>query len=263
MKKNIANKISALCVILIIAAGCKAHKPLVAAPVSTAPVAVDNTKANTLAAIKGRQLSFTTFSGKASTSLNIDNNNNNVTMNIRIDHGKQIWVSVTALLGLEVARASITPDSIKIINKLQGVYIKKPFSYIHTYAGKQVNFATVEALLTGNAVPALLTTDAELQRAGVTITLSGKLEQLIYTMLFNPDMKLTQLNLGNVQLAQSLQVNNSEFVQVDNRVLPSQIAIASDLKGKKISVNLHYTKVELDRMLEYPFNIPETYTPAN
>ena len=244
--------------------GCKARKQMVAAPVVTVPaVADDNSPANTLAAIKAKQLNFNTFSGKASTSLNIDNNSNNVTMNIRIDHGKQIWVSITALLGIEVARAAITPDSIKIINKLQGVYIKKPFSYIHTYAGKQVNFTTVESLLTGSAAPSLLTTDADIQRNSGNIAVSGKLEQLIYTLLFNPELKLSQLNLGNAGQGQSLQVNNSNFIQADNRILPSQIDIASNIKEKKITINLRYTKVELDRQLEYPFNIPETYTPAN
>ncbi len=237
---------------------------MVTAPVVTAPpVVVDNSTANTIAAIKSRQLTFNTFSGKASADLNIDNDNRGVSMNIRIDRGKRIWVSITALLSIEVARALITPDSIKIINKIQGVYIKKPFSYVHTYAGKQVNYTTLESLLTGNAVPELLSTDADLQKGDNTITLSGKLQQLLYKTIFNPDMKVSQLNLSNNEQQQSLQVNNSNFVLVDGRTLPSQINISSSLKEKKIAVKLEYSKVELDRVLEYPFNIPETYTPAN
>lgn len=264
MRKNIANKIAVLCCAVIIATGCKARKQMMAAPVTTAPpVVADNSKANTIAAIKSRQLNFNTFSGKASAALDIDNNSNNVTMNIRIDRGKQIWVSITALLGIEVARASITPDSIRIINKLQGVYIKKPFNYVHTYAGKQVNYTTIESLLTGKAVPELVSMDADLQKADNNITLSGKMQQLLYKMLFNPDMKLAQLDLSDSVQQQSLTVTNSNFVLVEGRTLPSQINIGSNLKGKKIAVNLEYSKVELDRALEYPFNIPETYTPAN
>lgn len=264
MRRNIANKIAAVCCVVVIATGCKARKQLVTAPVATTPPAVlYNSKANTISAIKSKQLVFNTFSGKASAALNIDNNNNNVTMNIRINHGKQIWVSITALLGIEVARASITPDSIKIINKLQGVYIKKPFSYVHAYAGKQVNYTTVESLLTGNAIPELLSTDADLQNVDNTVSLSGKLQELLYKMMFNPDMKLAQLDLSDSAQQQSLQVKNSDFVLADGRTLPSKIAIGSSLKGKQISVNLQFSKIELDRTLEYPFNIPETYTPAN
>jgi len=263
MKRNIASKIAAICLVVVAATGCKARK-MVTAPVTTAPpVVVDNTKANTIAMIKSRQLVFNTFSGKAGAELNIDNDNNNVTMNIRIDHGKRIWVSITALLSFEVARALITPDSIKIINKLQGVYIKKPFSYVHNYAGKQVNYTTVESLLTGNAVPELLSVEADVQKVDNSITLSGTMQQLLYKLIFNPEMKVSQLNLSNNEQQQSMQVTNSNFVLVEGRTLPSQINIGSNLKGKKISVKLEYSKVELDRALEYPFNIPETYTPAN
>jgi hypothetical protein len=265
MKRNIANKITAICIVVVIVTGCKTRK-MVIAPVATTPsVVVDNSKANTIAAIKSRQLNFNTFSGKADAELNIDNDNKNVSMNIRIAKGKQIWVlvSINILASFEVARALITPDSIKIMNKLQGVYIKKPFSYVHQYAGKQVNYTTIESLLTGNAVPEFVTVNADLQKTDNSIALSGKLEQLLYKMIFNPDMKVSQLNLSNNAQQQSLQVTNSNFVLVDGRTLPSQININSSLKEKKISVKLEYSKVELDRTLEYPFNIPETYTPAN
>ncbi|PJJ83883.1 DUF4292 domain-containing protein [Mucilaginibacter auburnensis] len=265
MRKNIANKIAVAFLVVLVVTGCKTKKALTAAPAATTPVVVDNSKANTIAAIKDRQLNFKTFSGKANAQLNIDNDNKNVNMNIRIDHGKQIWVSisVTVLATFEVARAVITPDSIKIVNKLQGVYIKKPFSYVHNYAGKQVNFATVEALLTGNAIPEFLSTNADLKQANGNVSLSGSMQELLYTLVFNPDLKVRQLDLSNSAQQQSLQVTNNSFVLVDSRTLPSQIAINSNVKGKKININLEYSKVELDRALETPFNIPESYTPAN
>ncbi|MFD0750567.1 DUF4292 domain-containing protein [Mucilaginibacter calamicampi] len=265
MRRNIANKIAIVCLVAVVASGCKARK-MVSAPVATnAPVVVDNSKANTIAAIKSRQLTFNTFSGKADADLNIDNDNKSVSMNIRIAKGKQIWVSVSIniLASIEVGRALITPDSIKLMNKVEGVYIKKPFSYIHAYTGKQVNYTTVESLLTGNAVPELLSMDADLQKTDNNITLSGKLQQLLYKMIFNPDMKVSQLNLSDNAQQQAMQVTNSKFVLVDGRTLPSQINIASTLKEKKISINLEYSKIDLDRVLDYPFNIPESYKPAN
>ena len=107
---------------------------------------------NQLAAIKAQQVVFDTFSGRASTKLDINGSSNDVTLNIRLKKDKQIWVSITALLGIEVARALITPDSIKVINKLQGLYLKKPFSFIYQYASRQVNYKTIESLLVGNVM---------------------------------------------------------------------------------------------------------------
>jgi hypothetical protein len=263
MKKNIANKVLLLCCLAAMVS-CKAHKQLIATPVTkkTATPA-ENSVMNKLAAIKGGQVAFNTFSGKANTRLDINGNSNDVTLNIRINRDKEIWVSITALLGIEVARAMITPDSIKIINKLQGLYIKKPFSYIYAYASKQVNYKTIESLLVGNAMPEMLNKNANFQTVGGNTTLSGNMQDLVYMLMVGPDMKVAQLHLTNQDQGQSLQVNNANFIQAANRIVPSQINIESVIKDKKILANLHYTKVDFDQLLEYPFNIPERYAPAD
>jgi hypothetical protein len=165
-------------------------------------------------------------------------------------------------LGVEVARAVITPDSILLINRLEGVYMKKPFSYVYAYASKQVNYKTLESLLIGNAIPELLTEKSEFVTTSNTTTLSGSLDDLLYKLIVGADNKVTQTNLNNQNEGQSLQVANNAFIQASNRILPSQIDIASVVKDKKVHINLHYTKVDFDQQLEYPFSIPDRYEPA-
>lgn len=265
MKGNIVNRLLIVCSCLILMVSCKARKQAMVTPVTVVPTVkkpAGNAISNKLAEIRGRQLVFNTFSGRASTKLNIDGNSNDVTLNIRINRDKEIWVSVTALLGIEIARAVITPDSIRIVNKLQGLYIKKPFSFIYTYASRQINYKTLESLLVGNAVPELLNEKASLQADSGNLTLSGSLQDLLYKLMLDPDMKVAQLNLSNQNEGQSLQVTNTAFIQAANRIMPSQIDIASGIKNKKIQVNLHYVKVDFDQEQQYPFNIPERYSPA-
>jgi hypothetical protein len=227
-------------------------------------VATTDNKINTkLVAIKAQQVNFNTFSGKAKTNLDINGNSNDVTLNIRINKGKKIWVSITAILGVEVARAVITPDSILLINRLEGVYMKKPFSYVYAYASKQVNYKTLESLLIGNAIPELLVekSDISIGNNGNAF-LRGELDDLRYLLTFGTDNKVTQTNLANPSQEQSLEVKNNAFIQANNRILPSQIDIASVVKDKKVHINLHYTKVDFDQQLEYPFSIPDRYEPA-
>src|SRR6185312_13493515 len=166
-------KLLAFC-FLLVAAGCKAKKQLVVnrvAPVNTpAPV---NAKRERLNAIRSGQITFTTFSGKARTKLALNGSSNDVTLNIRIKQDQKIWVSVTAIAGIEVARALITPDSIMVMNKLQSVYLRQPFSYIYKYTGNQVNYKTLESLLVGNAIPELLSEQADLKPENGNTILSG------------------------------------------------------------------------------------------
>lgn len=265
MRGNILNKVIIIICCGLALAGCKARKQLVAArqPVMVAPAkATNNVVATKLTAIRAKQLAFTTFSGKAKTKLDIDGSGNDVTLNVRIQHDKKIWVSVTALLGIEVARALITPDSIMIINRLQGVYIKKPFSYIDQYAGKQVNYQTLEALLIGNAVPQLLNENADISTDNANTIVSGNLQPILYKLTLGPDFKVSQTSLVN-PAGQSLQVTNSAFIQADTRIMPSQIDIASAAANKKVQISLHYNSVDFDKPLEYPFSIPDRFTPVD
>jgi hypothetical protein len=261
MKKNILNKLFIISCLLVMVS-CTAKKKLI---VANKPVAATPKPPNEMTTVMSHQLNFNTFSAKANTKLAIDGNSNDVTLNLRINHDKEIWVSVAAtLLNIEIARAVITPDSIKILNKLQSVYIKKPFSYIYSYTNNQINYKMLESILVGNALPEILKDDnARFQTNNGNTDVSGNLEDLLYKLLLDTDMKGIQLNLTNQNQGQSLQVNNGNFIPVNNRLVPSQIDIQSVSQNKKIQVNLHYTKVDLDEPLQYPFNIPERYTPAD
>lgn len=274
MKKNTLNngptvrssvKLIVFCCLSLVFS-CKSKKQLLVNRVAKDTVATANAvnpKAARLAAIRDAQTNFNTFSGKAKTRLDINGSSNDVTLNVRIQRDKKIWVSITAIAGIEVARAMITPDSLLLINKLQSVYLRKPFTYVNRYAGKEVNYKTLESVMMGNAIPELLTEDAEFNSANGNTTLTGGLNEVVFKLILGPDLKVTQTNLSNPAAGQSLQVTNSAFIQATNRVMPSQIDINSSVKDKKIQVNLHFIKTDFDLPLEFPFNIPSRYTPAD
>jgi hypothetical protein len=258
MRGNILNRLLIVFALLAIV-GCKPKKQLVVNKTPEAPV-ISRAVENKLSAIKAAQLNFNTFSGRAKTQLTINNSSNNVTMNIRIAKGQKIWVSITAIAGIEVARALITPDSILVINKLQGLYLKKPFSYINAYVGDRLDYSSVEALFVGNAIPQLLNENAHMERDSSNVALTGSLGDLIYQMVVTPDLKVKSIHLSNQAEGQSAQINNGIFIPSGNRVVPSQIDISSAVNAKKVKISMHYIKVDFDLPLEYPFSIPDSYT---
>ena len=273
MKRSILNKILAAAIMLLVF-GCKAKKQLVQTNVNNQPAVTDsaaavpaaktdNSKSEKLAAIQSRQINFNTFSGKARTKLEIDGKGYDVTLNIRIQKNKQIWVSISAIAGIEVARALITPDSIKIINKLQSVYLKKPFSYVYQYTGRQINYGTVEAIVVGNAVPEFVNADAQISANGNNTIISGILNDLAYQTTFGADLKVASLRLSNQKSSQKLDVNNSSFIQADNRILPSVIAISSAAGQNSFKADLHYIKTDFDQAIDAPFKEPKNYTLIN
>jgi hypothetical protein len=251
--------------LLLFMVSCKAKKQLIAKKAvadTTVAKPIDNKKVQ-LDAIRAGQTSFNTFSGKARATLDIGGSVNDVTLNIRIKRDEKIWVSVTAIAGIEVARAVITPDSLLVINRLQSLYLKKPFSYINKFAGNQVNYKTIESLLIGNAIPELINERADLQTGPDSTILNGNLQTLAYKLIIGQRMKAVKTNLSDQSVGQSMQAINSVFIQAGARLIPSQIDITSLVKEKKIQINLHYVKSDFDQPLEFPFSIPTRYKEGN
>jgi hypothetical protein len=262
MKENISNKLLIVCCLLAVM-GCHTRKKLLATnpQASATSAAPANNIEDKLNSIRAQQTNFNTFSGKAKTSLNINGDTHDVTLNIRIANNQKIWVSITGLLSIEGARAVITPDSIMVLNRLQSIYLKKPFSFIYAYTNKQIDYPMLQALFTGNVVPKLLNDSARYTAAGDSVKLDGKLGDLVYKLLLGSDLKVTRTDLMNDAEGQSLQVNNSFIVQ-NNQKVPAQIDIISLAKSNKIEVNLHFVKVEYNQPQDYPFVIPPSYAPA-
>jgi hypothetical protein len=271
MKKNISSKLVFIALLALF--GCSSKKKLVAfhKPDSIARVidtvakqAIPHLSTEQLAAIQSKQLSFSTFSAKAKAKMNIDGANNDVTLNIRIKKGQEIWISVTALLGLEGARAVITPDSIKIINRLESTYTKKPFGYLYQYAGNQLNFETLENLVLGNAWPGTVNENAALQNtADSGLVLNGALGQLMYQLVMGADMRVSKTIMASHAPERSLQVVYNGSFPVGERTIPTQINISSAGPEAKIQVNLTYTKAEFDKPVDLPFSVPARYSVVN
>ena len=171
-----------------------------------------------------------------------------------------IWVSITALGGAyEPARALITPDSIKVMNRAKGEYLSKPFSYIYNFTNKQVNFNTLQAMLTGNAMGDFLTADADLKQENGVWLVTGSKEDLDYRLLFNTLLKVAETNLNDSKSGQALKVAYSDYQNLNDSLFPSSLMINTLSGAKKINIDLNFVKIDGNVPLEYPFKVPGNY----
>lgn len=231
----------------------------------TTPTAesVNKARAEKLSSIKNGETNFNTLSGKAKAALSIGSNANDVTMNIRIKNKEVIWVSVTAIAGLEVARALITPDSVRVINRLENVYIKKPFSYLYEFTNDKINFATLQSVLVGNTISEFITESTEVNINGTQAGLKTNIGSMIYDLMLNDQNKVIQSNLKDTEASQSLLVFYGDFQSIAQQQVPHSVVMKSQAKSKSISLDLKYTKIELDVPVEIPFRVPDRYTIKN
>jgi hypothetical protein len=243
---------------------CKAKKAVVT-PVVTTPVVIPTTdnKAENLKLLKSKDISFNTLAIKAKANLDFAGNKNGVTMNIRMERDKQIWVSITAVIGIEVARAVITPDSIKVRNNLQSTYLKKPFNYAYRYTSKNVSFKMLQAIFAGNTIPDFTKETSTIAQQNGAYMISGEEGTLAFKILFNKIMKVSENNLNDLKSGQALKVAYGNYQQVNDGLFPSSLTINSMAGTKKVNLQLDYTKVDRNIPLDFPFSVPRNYELVN
>ncbi len=205
-------------------------------------------------------LDFHSFSGRAKAQVEFGRQQQDVTLNFRINRDKGIWILVTALLGIEVARVLITPDSVRILNKLQGEYIKKPFSYIHRYTGTGITFETLQDLLMANVSTSLLHTDQlTIATSGEELQLVGIKDQLSFQYSLNPNRRPKVFRLVPVGTDQSMESYYGKYANINGYEFPQNQNIQLRAGDINVSALLEYTNIRFNDVLELPFSAPARY----
>lgn len=212
-------------------------------------------------------LDFHSFSGRAKAKVEFGKDNQDVTMHVRIKRNQAIWISLTAtFLNVEGARVLITPDSVKIMNKLQGEYIAKPFNYIHRYTGDGISFGILQDLLMANVSSDLLRTDQmTVAQATDDVQLVGVKDELSFQYSLNGKyrpkvFRLTPLGVGDYQ---SLEAFYSSFNDVTGYNFPQNQHIKLNATDINVSALLNYNKIEFNQELDMPFTVPARYKVLN
>ena len=258
MKRNIwSNLILISCCLILFS--CKVKKIITSSSAAVSGTSMLN-KTALLDTIIAHQTNFKTFTTRANTNLKIDDKSYDVTLNIRIKKDEAIWISITAVAGIEVARVMITPDSLKVMDRINDEYLKKPFSFIEEFTNPQVDYATVEALLVGNCVPLALADKNVLVRSSSVTILAGRSKSLDFELTLDKGLKPIKTNLRDDSAQQVLNVLINNFENINQIYLPSTVSIDSKAGSKQIKANMEYNKTQLNIPLDFPFNVPKRFS---
>jgi len=130
--------------IVCLSIGCRSHK-------QTAKLkAVRNVKL--VEDLSQSQLQYEWFNAKIATTVSNGDAKKSFKTIVKMRKDSVIWVSVAPLLGIEVARIIITPDSLKFIDKIHNEYFKGDLQYLKKERNIDVEFGVLQELLVANAL---------------------------------------------------------------------------------------------------------------
>lgn len=201
---------------------------------------------------------------------------------LRIKKGEVIQLSIAPLLGIEVARAEISPDGVLVIDRMNKRYVEVSFAEVKALANADLDFHTLQALFLNELfLPGkddLTSRDASSFRVevgldGVTLDVK-KAKRFSYRFLTQaPEALLKESCIGLMNTPYRLKWEYAGFRPLDAKLFPSemQVSFLGTKKPVKASfalsrlstnadwdthteVSKRYEKVELEDILKLLLN---------
>ena len=108
---------------------------------------------NVIPKIDANHIDFNTFSAKVKVDYRGgDGKSYDFNAFLRMRKDSIIWVSINAALGIEAFRILITPDSVKVLNKLDKVVQFRSLNYLQEVTKLPIDFHTLQDIIIGNPV---------------------------------------------------------------------------------------------------------------
>lgn len=266
--KPATHNLSWLCftLLLVLSTGCHTTKKVVKTPVktpvenpsvTTVPLSADSL----LTRLKENSINYKTFSAKAKLNFTTPKESQKgITTYIRMQKDSAIWISVRPVLGIELIRVLITPDSVKMIN-----FFKKTLTVAGADSLQQLlhipySFSALQDLIIGN--PVLLTSPENIQPHGDTIVFSCTKENMTshYQLASNTFLLLAnQLILGSdTGAARSSNQLFQNYGDLDGQHF-SLNRVIDVHSSKPAHIEISFSKVELNEPVGLPFPEPSGY----
>lgn len=245
------------------------HVDTPGAPVKTIPIptpapVVKNKNpelARQLMPLWQKQITFSTFSGKAKMKFEMRGMKHEVTSNIRIAKDDTIWVNVAALGGVvSVARVLVTRDSLFFINSLEKSVMKLTAETANKLFPVPIDFSTLQNILIGNVInPNGTPTDAS-DNGGI-LSLQVENQQMIQNAVFNTDSTLNTLQMElktGGQREGTMQYTNYETI--GDKTFARNRVVNITNNGEPYFLEMNFSGMVFDEPVEFPFSIPKNYT---
>jgi len=216
-------------------------------------------------AVRATNSSFLYLNAKGKAQITMKGNKQGANISLRMRRDSIIWVTA-GLLGVEGVRAVLTPDSVRVVNKLEKTYFTGGYDYLSKLLNVPVSFAQMQALLLGDYLPApagttptIATEEASRQR--VSYPLAGV---LVERLLQAGTGRVQQLKVSDAATQRNLTVDYSDFKSLEESGnLPfahSVLIQAQQPSAGAATAAINYSKVNVGgERLSFPFAVPKGY----
>ncbi len=240
------------------------------------------------------------YTAKASVDLVLPDGNKSFKAHVKSVRDSAVWVSVVPALGIEVARVVLTPDSLKMLDKLHDQFFVGDTTSAKKKFGMQPSLSLLQQALLGKAIGLdpqekyrtdredgqyvltskekrrfvraaedmspgdTLARDRDMgeRRMERTLRRAEEREAIVYRYWVEPDSyRVSRVQVVDLVHDQTADVRYEERGGVEQGFLPTRISITLSEPGRVASGRLEITRIDFEGPLQLNFKIPEKYAP--
>ena len=214
----------------------------------------------TVTRMQSGMIEFTTFSAKINVDYQgTDGKKYDVNANLRMYKDSAIWISITAIFGIEGLRAYITKDSVQILNKQDKVYTARSVSYLQEVTALPLDLHSLQDILIGNPV----FVDSNIisyskNASNVSLLSMGHWFKNLLTL--NEAAKIENSKLDDTDKNRSRTCNLS-YSDYENKkgVLFSRKRRITVAEKSNLDIKLDFKSYDFNETLSFPFSVPKNY----
>lgn len=210
-----------------------------------------------------KNLDYKTISGKVTLELKAGKNSQKVGAQVKIIKDEVIQLSIRPFLGMEVFRATITPDSVLIVDRMNKKYtaedINKMQEKIH------FNFYNLQALFTNSIfVPTQKSVSKkDLERFSVTQTkdvymLGVVNNKTTYNFAVDASDRVVSTLIFD-QNKNTIQWSYSNFVKDNDYIYPSQMLAKIEIKDRRMDIGFEFPSLDFNKNLDIDYSVSNKY----
>lgn len=240
-----------LLLVLILALGmgsCKSKKGVVETP------AAELTAEKLIREVSLNEFTAPHIDARARMDVSMDGQSYSFRAHIRSIQDSAIWVRAT-ILGFEVGRVMITPDTFHLIDRVNREYVKLPMDVVAHRYGIDIGFRHLQQLLLGSpSFEDVVIRDLRLENPRSFI--SGFYENMQVLYEIDSRQRVQRFNLmdGNGRMLESINNDYQPIAQSGYFAFDRKISGTDGIQN--FSLNCEFLELNIDEVPSLPFDVP-------
>lgn len=252
------------CVIMYVLAfsGCKTSKQ------TTAGKGINKARSDYFERLHTTAFNYKTLTARLHVNLDIPSKKMSSRVDLKMIKDEVFELSVQPLLGIEVFRLELTPDSIKVIDRMNKRYVAERLSALQGELPIDFNFYNLQSLFTNQLfLPGELSIEPNQYKAFTFFQEEGRADLsvkdrlgLIYTFHTDALQQLVETVITDGGEKHQLNWFYTNFKEVDGQQFPMSMQLQAAAKGlSQGKITLNYSRLELNKPLTLGIHIPAKY----